>query len=117
MKLEYTGRGTTVTPKLKALADAELARIAQMVPRLVSAHVILTEDKYRKIAEVTLTAASESLVAVCEGTEMATVLHDALRKVEAQAMKHKERKLTIERQAKPDSEQPSMDVGTPALGA
>ena len=117
MKLDYTGRGTTVTPKLKALADAELARIAQLVPRLVSAHVILTEDKYRKIAEVTLTAASESLVAVCEGTEMQAALHDALRKVEAQAVKHKERKLTMQRQAKPDSEQPSMDVGTPALGA
>ncbi len=117
MKLEYTGRGTTVTSKLKALADAELARIAQLVPRLVSAHVILTEDKYRKIAEVTLTAASESLVAVCEGTEMQAALHDALRKVEAQAVKHKERKLTIQRQAKPDSEQPSMDIGSPALEA
>ena len=116
MKLEYTGRGTTVTPKLKALADAELARIAQLLPRLVSAHVILTEDKYRKIAEVTLTAASESLVAVCEGTEMPTVLHDALRKVEAQAVKHKERKLTMQRQAKPDSAEPLIDVGTPALG-
>ena len=116
MKLEYTGRGTTVTPKLKALADAELVRMEQLVPRLVSAHVILTEDKHRKIAEVTLTAANESLVAVCEGTEMQAVLHDALRKVEAQAVKHKERKLTIERQAKPDSAEPSVDVVTPVLG-
>ena len=49
--------------------------------------MILTEDKYRKIAEVTLTAANESLVAECEGTEMQVALHDALRKVEAQAVK------------------------------
>lgn len=116
MIVEYTGRGTTITPKLKALADTELARIDQVIPRIVSAHVILTEDKYRQIAEVTLKTAMDSLVATCEGTEMLSALHDALKKIEQQALRHKERKLTAERQRKPDSAEPLIDVVTPALG-
>ncbi len=110
MNIEYTGRGTTIYPKLKQLAETELERIDKIVGRAVGAHVILTEDKYRMIAEVTVTAAHETLVATCESTDMQTALHDALRKIEQQAVKHKERKATNERHAKPDSSEPLIEV-------
>ena len=103
MIVEYTGRGTTVTEKQKTLADAELARIDSVIGRTVSAHVILTEDKYRKIAEVTLKTATDMLLA----------LHDARRKIEQQALKHKERKITVERHGKPNSTEPLIEVGLP----
>ena len=110
MNVEYTGRGTTVSPKLKRLADEELARLDKLIGRAVSAHVILTEDKYRMTAEVTLLVAGETLVASCEDTDMQTALHDALKKIEQQVVKHKERRLTTERQAKPDSVEPLIEV-------
>ena len=106
MIVEYTGRGTTITPKQRRLADSELTRINGIIGRTVSAHVILTEDKYRQIAEVTLELPSESLVAKCEGTDMLVALHDALKKIELQALKHKERRLTVERHSKPNSSVP-----------
>lgn len=115
MIAEYTGRGTTVTEKQKRLADAELARIDSVIGRTVSAHVILTEDKYRQIAEVTLKTATVSLVATCEGTEMLVALHDALRKIEQQALKHKERKITVERHGKPNSAEPLIELGGPSV--
>ncbi len=115
MIVEYTGRGTTVSEKQKRLGDTELARIDGIIGRTVSAHVILTEDKYRKIAEVTLQTAHESLVATCEGTDMLVALHEALRKIEQQAVKHKERKITVERHGKPDSAEPLIEVGLPRL--
>jgi len=114
MIVEYTGRGTTITPKQKKLADAELARIDSIIGRVVSAHVILTADKYRKIAEVTLKTAMDQLVATCEHTEMLTALHDALKKIELQAIKHKERKMTVERQRKPNSTEPLIEVRSPS---
>ena len=114
MNVEYTGRGTTIGPKETRLAETELARIDKIIGRAVGAHVILTEDKYRKIAEVTLNAATEVLVAECEGTEMLVVLHDALKKIEQQAIKHKERRMTVQRHAKPDSAEPLIEVVTPA---
>lgn len=115
MIVEYTGRGTTITPKQKKLADAELARINGIIGRVVSAHVILTEDKYRKIAEITLKTAMDQLVANCEHTEMLTALHDALKKIELQAIKHKERKMTVERQRKPNSSEPLIEVRSTAM--
>jgi putative sigma-54 modulation protein len=117
MIVEYTGRGCAVTPKQKRLADSELARIEQTIGRVVSAHVILTEEKHRQIAEVTLQRSQDLLVATCEGTEMLVVLHDALRKIEQQAIKHKERRMTTERQRKPNSSEPLIEVASVGLQA
>jgi len=115
MIVEYTGRGTTITPKQKKLADVELARIDGIIGRSVSAHVILTEDKYRQIAEVTLQTPYDLLVATCEGTDMLTALHDSLRKIETQAIKYKERKITVERHAKPNSSEPLIELRSVAV--
>jgi putative sigma-54 modulation protein len=114
LNIEYTARWTTITPKMKKLAETELKRIDHMLGGCVSAHVILTEDKYRQIAEVTLKTSTETLVATCEGTEMLSALHDALRKIEQQAVKHKERRITVERQAKPASTAPMIEVVSPS---
>ena len=100
MNVEYTGRHTIVTAKLKQQAEAGLARIARLVDRSATAHVILTEDKYRKIAEVALKASHEDMVATCEGTDMEAALHDALHKVEQQAIRHKEKFDTVSRHPK-----------------
>jgi putative sigma-54 modulation protein len=115
LNIEYTARWTNITPKIKNLAETELKRIDQMLyGRTVSAHVILTEDKYRQIAEITLKTATETLVATCENTEMLTALHDALKKIEQQAIRHKERKITIERHAKPASAEPLIEIASPS---
>ena len=114
MNVEYTGRGLTITAKQKQLAETELARIDKLHGSIVSAHVILTEDKYRMGAEVTVSMPHETYVGHCEDADMLRALHDALRKVEQQAVKHKERKLTIDRHAKPDSAEPLIEVASPS---
>ncbi len=118
MNVEYTGRGTSITVKQKKLAETELARIDSIIGRTVSAHVILTEEKYRMIAEVTLKTATETLVATCENTEMLQAMLAAFHKIEQQAVKHKERKITVERHAKPDSAEPLIELSPePARGS
>ncbi len=102
MNIEYTGRHTTIHPHLKAKAEEGLARIAIVLDRASSAHVIFTEDKHRMIAEVTVSAAGHDLVATCESTEMATALHDALAKIEQQAIRLKGRSTTLKRHPKDD---------------
>jgi len=42
------------------------------------------------------------LVAKCEGTDMMQVLHDALRRIEQQVVKHNQRDLTIRDHKKPE---------------
>lgn len=95
MNVEYTGRQTEVTAKLRAQAEAGLARIEKVANRCNIAHVILTEDKFRKIAEVTVNCRGEQIVATAESSEMEQSLHDALHKAEQQAIKHKERFTTV----------------------
>jgi len=100
MTIEYTGRHTTVSAKLRAQAEAGMARIDRVTNRCTSAHIILTEDKYRKIAEVTVSCRGDNLVATCESTEMETALHDALKAVEQQAIRSKDRYATLRQSPK-----------------
>jgi putative sigma-54 modulation protein len=102
MDVEYTGRQTTVTKKLKLQVEAALARVGKIVGTSGSVHVILSTDKYRQIAEITVQTRQQKLVARCEGTEMEVALHDALEKLERQAIHHKKKSATIKRHPKTD---------------
>lgn len=102
MDVEYTGRQTTITKRLKLQAEAGLARVAKIVGNSGNVHVILSTDKYRQTAEVTVQTRHQKLVARCEGTEMEVALHDALEKMERQAIRHKKKWATIKRHPKTD---------------
>jgi putative sigma-54 modulation protein len=97
MIIEYTGRQFLITEKYRVQAEAGLERIAKVVGTAASAHVILTVDKYRKIAEITVKNGSPDMVANCESAEMMTALHDALAKVEQQAVRHRQKTTTTMR--------------------
>jgi putative sigma-54 modulation protein len=100
MNLDYTGRQTTVTKKLKAQTEAGLARIEKIIGSAGSVHVILTTEKYRRTAEVTVQTRNLKLVAACEATDMEMALRDALAAIEKQAIRQKKKKVTIKRHAK-----------------
>lgn len=100
MDIEYTGRQTVITKKLKTQSETGLARIAKMISRTASAHVFLTADKYRRIAEVTLKSRGQDLVATCEGSEMEAALHDALCKLEQQVVRLNKKRTTGKRHPK-----------------
>ncbi len=114
MDVEYTGRQTTITKKLKVQVEAGLARIAKIVGNSGNVHVILTSDKYRQIAEITVQTRHQKLVARCESTEMEVALHDALEKIEQQAIRHKKKSATIKRHPKADMKGSEEAVAAPA---
>ena len=94
MIIEYTGRQFVVTQKYKDRTHKGLKRIERIVGGAASAHIILSLDKYRKIAEVAVVDGSQSMVAVCESVEMMTALHHALGKIEQQAIRQKQKTTT-----------------------
>ncbi len=102
MEVDYTGRQTTITKKLKSQVEAGLARVTKIVGSSGSVHVILITDKYRQIAEGTIQTRNQKLVARCEATEMVAALQDALVTIERQAIRHKKRHSTIKRHPKGD---------------
>ena len=105
MDVEYTGRQTTITKKLKLQVEEGLARIAKIVGNSGNVHVTLSTDKYRQIAEVTVQTRHQKLVARCEETEMVLALRAALEKLEKQAIRHKKKHATIKRHPKTDAKE------------
>ena len=53
MRLVLTGRHVDITPHLRKLVDRKLAKLERMFgDAIVSAQVILTREKYRRVAEL-----------------------------------------------------------------
>jgi putative sigma-54 modulation protein len=105
MPVECTGRQVVVTRPLRTLAEEGIERIEKILGRITSAHVVLTAEKYRQIAEVTVKTRACSLVAVCESSvSMETALRDALGKAETQATRFKDKQRTRKRQPKQEKQ-------------
>ncbi len=101
MIIEYTGRQTVVTQKYKDQARVGIQRITKIINGATSAKVVLSIDKYRKIADVTVSQGSQSMVAACESAEMMTALRDALAKIEQQAIRQKQKTTNGKRHPRP----------------
>ena len=101
MPVECTGRQVAITKSLRTLAEEGIERIARILGKITSAHVVLTAEKYRQIAEVTIKTRACTLVALCESSaSMETALRDALVKAETQATRYKDRQRSRKRQPK-----------------
>ena len=101
MIIEYTGRQFVVTQKYKDQALMGLRAIEKIVSGATSAKVILTVDKYRMVADVTVKEGRESMVATCKSAEMMTALRDALAKIEQQAVRQRQKITTSIRHPRP----------------
>lgn len=91
MQVEYTGRQVTITKALRSQAEEGIERIAKILGKTSKAHVILTAEKYRQTAEITVKTRLQSIVGVSESTSMETALREALAKTESQAVRFKNR--------------------------
>jgi putative sigma-54 modulation protein len=105
MPVECTGRQVAVTRPLRTLAEEGIERISTILGRITSAHIVLTAEKYRHIAEVTVKTRACTLVALCESsTSMESALREALGKAETQATRFKDKLRTRKRQPKQEKQ-------------
>jgi putative sigma-54 modulation protein len=100
MQVEYTGRQVTVTRALRTLAEEGIERIAKLFPRITSVHVILSAEKYRQTAEVSIKTRMNDFVGLAESPSMDTALREALEKAETQAIKCKRKLEATKRKPK-----------------
>jgi putative sigma-54 modulation protein len=117
MAVECTGRQVTITKPLRTLAEEGIERIARILGKITSAHVVLTAEKYRQIAEVTVKTRACTLVALCESSaSMETALRDSLAKAESQAARFKDRLRTRKRQPKQEKQVEEIGVARSGRG-
>ena len=92
MDVDYTGRQFDITPKIRKEVEAGLAKLAKIVGDNCSSKVILTAEKQRRIAEITLTRRTKKLVGHGEATDILVAMDEALEHIEKQALKLNTRK-------------------------
>jgi len=96
MKIEFTGRQTEVPDEVRRLAERKLEKMGKLLPSLTRAHVILSADKHRQVAEVSVHSRHLDLAAVEVTTNprlsVAGALDKLLRQAQRQRAKRRERK-------------------------
>jgi putative sigma-54 modulation protein len=101
MNVEYTGRQFEITPITRRQVEGGLEKIQKLLGSNFEAHVILSLEKRRHIAEITIAVRNHApIVGLSEAMEMSTAVGGALDRIERQALKYKTRWKSKKRQAR-----------------
>ncbi|HUZ45602.1 MAG TPA: ribosome-associated translation inhibitor RaiA [Terriglobia bacterium] len=103
MEIDFTGRQMDVTPELQQYTQKHLGKLKRLLPKDPKLHVILTREKHRRIAEMTVKLRDQTLVGVMETADSRSAIKGALDKLERQAVRWFERRRTKKRRPSPTS--------------
>ena len=124
MNVEYTGRQFEITPAIRKVVETGLTKLSKILGDSFKSKVILTAEKSRRIAEITITRRTKPIVGLAESQDMTAAIGEALDHIEKQALKHNGRKRDTKRVTKskwkreaPELEEMQMAVGASATTA
>ncbi len=101
MNVEYTGRQFEITPIARKHVEDGLTKIQKILGSNFETHVILSTEKRRHIAEITITVRNHApIVGLSEAPEMTAAINGAMDRIERQAVKYKTRTISKKRQAR-----------------
>jgi putative sigma-54 modulation protein len=92
MKIEFTARQTTVPPEIRRMAQRKLEKLARLLPGMTGAHVIVTQDKHRHVAEVSLNSPRLKLTAQDEGNDLGASLTVVIERLARRAQRQRARR-------------------------
>ncbi len=87
MEITTTGRRYKLTPEIKELAEKRLAKLSRFTEADLEAHLVLAEEKFRSIAELTLRAGRNHLVSREESSDMTSAIDGVAERMERQLKK------------------------------
>jgi putative sigma-54 modulation protein len=108
MKIEFTGRQTEIPDELRRLVERKLLKLARLLPSVTRAHVTLTADKHRRLAEIGLHSRQLDLAALAVTGDARLSLSRAIEKLARQADRQRTR-----RQVRKGAPTPRLEPGSP----
>lgn len=106
MNVEYTGRQFEITPVTRKQVEIGLEKLQKILGNNFDTHVILSVEKRRHIAEITVSVRNHPpIVGLAEAAEMTVAVGDALERIERQAVKYKTKWKAKKRLARKRQEQ------------
>ena len=104
MNVEYTGRHYEVTSTIRKEVETGLAKIRKILGDRFETKVILTVEKHRHKAEITISPRNGPLVGLAQAKDMSIAVNEALDHLEKQAIKYKTRWQAKKRSARKSEE-------------
>jgi ribosome hibernation promoting factor len=92
MNLNVSGHHLEVTPALRTYVHSKLERVARHFDHVIDAHVILTVDKLRQKAEVTLHVSGKDLHCECEEQDLYAAIDLLADKLDRQVLRYKDKR-------------------------
>jgi putative sigma-54 modulation protein len=114
MNVEYTGRQYEVTNAIRKEVETGLAKIRKILGDRFETKVILTVEKHRHKAEITISPRNGPLVGLAQAKDMSIAVSEALEHLERQAIKYKTRWQSKKRSARKTEEVKKWNGGHPA---
>ena len=91
MQLSLSGRNLEITEALRMYAEEKLGRLTKYLGTIVAAHVVLSVEKHRQIAEVTLRVRDLTIRAEESTQDLYSSIDLVVEKLERQILRYKER--------------------------
>jgi putative sigma-54 modulation protein len=91
MNLNVSGHHLEVTPAIRTYVRTKLERITRHFDHVIDAHVILTVDKLRQKAEVTLHVRGKDLHCECEDGDLYAAIDLLADKLDRQVLRYKDK--------------------------
>ena len=109
MNVEYTGRQFEITPAARKQIESGLEKLKKHLGANFQTHVILSTEKHRSIAEITVAVRNHApIVGLHQANDMSVAMSAALDKIERQAVKYKTRWKSKKHKARKLRRQPRM---------
>ena len=89
MNVEFTGRQYEVTPAVRKQVEHGLEKLSKILGDTFDTHVVLSTEKRRHKAEITVLVRASSLVGIAEATEMTQAVNEAIEKIDRQAVRYR----------------------------
>ena len=89
MNLHVSGHHLEVTPAIRGYVQGKLERVTRHFDHVIDAHVILSVDKLRQRAEVTLRLRGKDIHCACEEQDLYAAIDLLADKLDRQVLKYK----------------------------
>ena len=91
MRFIISGRGVSVGPALRARIEQKVGKLARILPKILEARVVLSVEKYRRTAELTLLAKRRTFRSEETAQNLPSALDLAVDALERQVRRTKDR--------------------------
>ncbi len=94
MQITVTGRHMELTPTLKDHVQSKVNKLNKYLENILEAHVVLSVEKYRHIAEITIHLDGVNINSKGETNDMYASIDQVMEKIERQITKRKSKQQT-----------------------